>query len=234
MQAAHLKTLLLAMTFAAFAVAANKASAAIVISEVDSAGSANNAYKADWFELTNTGAAAVSISGWKMDDNSASFSSAVPLSGVTSINAGQTVVFIEDTGTTDATVDANFKSAWFGTSVPAALTLGNYGGSGVGLSQTSDAVNIFNASGSLIANVSFNTSPATGGTFDNTAGLNNVTLAQASVAGVNGAFVSLSGSEIGSPGVGANVAPVPLPAAAWLMLAGLGAVGPFARKKRAV
>ena len=72
-----------------------------------------NSYGADWFELTNIGSTAVNISGWKMDDNSNSFGNAVALRGVTSIAAGQSVVFIEGnaTGTTDSTIDATFKTA---------------------------------------------------------------------------------------------------------------------------
>jgi hypothetical protein len=221
--------LLLALAVTAGAMAATDASAAIIISEVDAAGSAA-AYGADWFELTNTGSSAVDITGWKMDDNSNLFANAVALRGVTSIAAGQSVVFIEGTatGTTDASIDSSFKTAWFGSNVPTGLTVGNYGGSGVGLSQTSDAVNIFNATGTLITRVDFNASTLAGGTFDNAAGLNNVTLTQLSVAGVNGAFLAANAAETGSPGV----APVPLPAAAWLLLSGLGALAPAARRRR--
>jgi Lamin Tail Domain len=214
---------------AACALAAMQASAAIVISEVDAAGSANSAYSADWFELTNTGSAAVSIAGWKMDDSSDSFSNAVALTGLTSISAGQSVVFLEDTGSTAATVNGDFISAWFGTHAPSGLTLGNYGGSGVGLSQSGDAVNIFDSSGHAVTGVAFNASSATGATFDNTAGLNSGTLTQFSVAGVNGAFNSLQGNEIGSPGI--NATPVPVPAALFLFLGGLGLVAPSIKKK---
>jgi P pilus assembly chaperone PapD len=61
------------------------AHASIIISEVNPTGSSTTTYAADWFELTNTGAYAVDISGWKMDDNSNAFASAVALRGVTSI-----------------------------------------------------------------------------------------------------------------------------------------------------
>ncbi|HUI59057.1 MAG TPA: lamin tail domain-containing protein [Steroidobacteraceae bacterium] len=212
---------------AAAALAAQTASAAIIISEVDPSGSSDSAYGADWFELTNTGSAAVNISGWRMDDNSNLFANSVALRGVTSLAPGQSVVFLEGTssGGTDASIDANFEAAWFGTHVPSGLAVGNYGGSGVGLSQTSDAVNIFDSAGNLITRVDFGA--ASTGTFDNSAGLNNVTLTQVSVAGVNGAFDSVTGGEIGSPGV----APVPLPAAALLLLSGLGLFAPAARRR---
>ncbi len=206
------------------------ASADIVISEVDPAGSASGSgYGADWFELTNTGTSAVSISGWTMDDNHNSFAASVALTGVTSIAAGQSVVFIESTGSTAATVDANFVSAWFGGNAPANLVLGNYSGGSVGLSQTTDAVNIYNSTGALMANVSFNASSLTSGTFDNTAGLNNATLSQFSAVGVNGAFKSAN-AEIGSPGIDTAVTPVPLPAAAWMFVSGLAGLGAFRRR----
>ena len=224
------KALAAALGCASLLAAAGNASAAITISEVDAAGSGTSTYAADWFELTNTGAASVNISGWKMDDNSNSFASAVGLRGVASIAAGQSVVFIEGnaTGTTDATIDSNFKAAWFGSNVPAGLVVGNYGGSGVGLSQTADAVNIFDGSGNLITRVDFGASTLTSGTFDNAAGLNNVTLTQFSAAGVNGAFTSVTGGEIGSPG--AIAAAVPEPGSYALLAAGLGVLGMVARR----
>lgn len=77
--------------------------------------------------------------------------------------------------------------------------------------------------------VTFNASSSTGGTFDNTAGLNNATLTQFSIAGVNGAFNSLQGNEIGSPGIDAT--PVPVPAALFLFLGGLGLIAPSIKKK---
>lgn len=227
------KKLTVAMAVAVATFAAVNASAAIRITEVDPSGSSKS-YAGDWFELTNTGTSAVDITGWKMDDNSNGIPSTleVALHGVTSIAAGQSVVFIEDTnlttGQTDATLDAAFSAAWFGSNVPAGLTIGNYGGSGVGLSATSDAVNIFDATGGLVTRVDFGAAAA--GTFDNTAGLDNVTLTQKSVAGVNGAFASVTGGEIGSPGV----APVPEPESYGLMLGGFGLLGFIARRRKSV
>ena len=228
MKSFKMKKLLLAAAISAATFVATNASAGIIISEVDPSGSGNAAYAADWFELTNTGSVAVDITGWKMDDNSNTFANAVAIRGVTSIGAGKSVVFLEGTatGTTDATIDAAFLNAWFGSNVPAGLTIGNYGGSGVGLSTTSDAVNICNASGALQANVSFGAASA--GTFDNAAGLNNGILTQKSVVGTNGAFYSLAGGEIGSPGL---VAAVPEPETYALMLAGLGLLGFMFRNK---
>ena len=66
----------------------------VAITEVSPTGSSAS-YGADWFELTNTGSSALDITGWKMDDNSNSFAASVALRGVTSIAAGQSVVFLE-------------------------------------------------------------------------------------------------------------------------------------------
>lgn len=176
--------------------------AGLVISEVYPAGSSNGTYAADWFEVTNTGPSAVDITGWKMDDNSNAFGSSVALRGLTSIPAGKSAIFFEGnaTGTTDASISAAFSTAWFGsTTLPAGFLMGAYGGSGVGLSGTADAVNLYNSAGALQANVSFGLT-TTGKTFDNTAGLNNVTVSTLSVAGVNGAFLASNGAETGSPG----------------------------------
>ncbi|MDB9309593.1 choice-of-anchor I family protein [Aphanizomenon sp. CS-733/32] len=169
----------------------------IFITEVAPWSSGNSPVAADWFELTNKGTSAVNITGWKFDDNSNSFASAVALSGITSIGAGESVIFIEG-----ATINTNFRPNWFGANPPANLQIGNYTGSGVGLSTSGDAVNIYNAIGVLQANVVFAVSPAGPfATFDNAALLNNATISTLSAAGVNGAFVAVnSNAEIGSPG----------------------------------
>ena len=220
------KTVLATAAAAALALFAGNASAALVITEVDAAGSGAS-YAADWSELTNTGASTVDLTGWKVDDSSASFALAVAFRGVTSIGAGKSIVFLEGnaTGTTDATIGTNFIAAWFGGNAPAGLTLGYYGGSGVGLSTSAgDGVAVFDSTGSLVTSVTFGATP-TGATLDNKAGATGL-ISTASVAGVNGAF--LASGEIGSPG---NVSPVPVPAAIWLLGSGIGLLGAARRRK---
>jgi len=190
-------------------IASTGGTAHLIMSEVAPWSSGNSPLAADWFEVTNTGTAAANITGWKMDDNSNSFGSAVALNGITSIAPGESVIFIESASPT--TVVASFKALWFGANPPASLQIGTYTGSGVGLSTGGDAVNLFDSTGTLQANVVFGTSP--GGpfpTFDNAAGLNNTTISTLSAVGINGAFVAANHSaEIGSPGtIGAAPTPV--------------------------
>jgi hypothetical protein len=216
--------------------------AAVVLTEVDPTGSATtiNSYNADWFELTNTGAAAVDITGWKMDDNSNAFATAVAIRGVTSIAPGQSVVFVESntSGTNDATIEAAFKSFWFGSNVPAGFTIGAYGGSGVGLSSSAgDAVNIFDAGGNRVTGVAFG-AIVDGTSLDNYAGAGSTTLplptiSTLSVVGVNNAFASFGAGgaqpvhEIGSPGA------VPEPSSIVLAALGLLGAGFVGRRRRA-
>ena len=177
----------------------------LFISEVApwSSGNSPVALRADWFEVTNTKAVAVDITGWKMDDNSGSFAASVPLGGITSIAPGESVIFIETATAGDLPAKAAaFLQTWFGNNPPANLRIGSYTGTGVGLSTAGDAVNLYDASGMLQTSVSFGASPTgTFATFDNAAGLNGVVISQLSSAGVNAAFVATTdATEIGSPG----------------------------------
>ena len=182
----------------------------LFISEVAPWSSGNSPVGADWFEVTNTSATAVDISGWKMDDNSQSFAGAVALNGITSINPGESVIFIESSNL--ASITPTFLNNWFGATPPAGLRVGNFSGSGVGLGAGGDQVNLYNSAGALQASVSFGASPTAAPftTFSNSAGRNNVALTQFSAVGVSGAFVaSNSSNEIGSPGTNVNnTAPV--------------------------
>jgi VCBS repeat-containing protein len=138
---------------------------------------------------------------------------------VTTIGPGKSAVFIEGLadGSTDSTIIAAFSNAWFGSpTLPDGFLMGAYGGSGVGLSTTADAVNLFDAAGNRITGVSFGAS-TTGISFDNAAGLGSATLplpavSSLTVAGTHGAFIAADGTETGSPGtIIPDVAPIALP-----------------------
>ena len=204
------------------------AQADIIVSEVHSTGSSSTTYAKDWFELTNTGASPVNITGWKFDDSTNAIATAFALRNVTSINPGQSVVFIEtDTaGTTDAAVTAAFTSAWFGTNVPVGFTIGTYGGAGLSLSSSGDGVNIFDSGNAPVFGLSFGAG-VVGTTFDNTAGASG-TIFQLSVAGVNSAFTSFAGAELGSPGIAA----VPEPSSLALLAASVGLAALKTRRRK--
>ena len=222
--------LLLAIS-ATFLLNSTMAQATVLITEVAGWGNAPNvtSYLTDWFELTNTGSSAVDITGWQMDDIS-NGTEKVNLTGITSIAAGESVIFTEKAATAD------FLSSWFGSNVPLGLQIGNYTGQNVSLGSN-DAVNIFDASGVLQANVVFGRldieSPYQ--TFDNAEGLNYATISLLSVVGTNGAFAAFNNvNEIGSPGrIGEPATPsaVPVPAALPLMASALVAFGISRRSK---
>lgn len=224
------RTLLPLFALVGFALHAASAQAAMIISEVDATGNSQS-YGDDWFEITNTGPSAVDIAGWKVDDGSNSLSSAATIAGVGSIAAGQSViVFTEVTAGELATKVTQFVSAWFNGSAPSGLVFGYADGGGLGLGNGGDALNLWNASNVLQTSVTFGAASSTA-TFDNATGAAALTSANYSVVGVNGAFASLSASnaEIGSPG---SISAVPLPAAAWLLLSGIGVVGSSVRRRQ--
>jgi Lamin Tail Domain len=157
------------------------------------------------------------------------------LAGGTTIDAGQSAIFLESSADAagSAALIASFEAAWYGSNVPANLLIGTYNdgtGTVFGLSQTADMVNVFNGSSttsSLVASVAVGADTgAPIATFDNSAGLNNSTLTQKSVVGVNGAQLSVSGAEIG-----VLPAPVPEPAEWMLLVGGLGLLGSLGKRR---
>ena len=129
------------------------AHAGIVITEVMS--SSGTGGTPDWFELTNDGSSAVSLTGWKMDDGSFNIAAAVALSGISSIGAGESVIFIESAAGAGV---ASFRTFWGGL---ANVQVGYYSGSGVSLGSGGDGVGVFNNLNALVNKVSFGA--ATGG-----------------------------------------------------------------------
>ena len=209
---------------------AQPAAAQIRITEVSPWGSGNAPYAADWFELHNFGGSAVNISGWTMDDDSNNPNSAL-LSGITTVGPDESVIFLElAAGGNATTLKNSFINTWFGGSAPLGLQVGTYTvgvAGGVGLSTGADALNIFSGTaGSLMARVAFGAADSVSPyqTFDNAGGLNNATISQLSVVGINDAFVAVNDvAEIGSPGV------VPEPTA--LSIGALGLLGLIFRQR---
>lgn len=127
-------------------VVASPAFGYIRITEVMSASGTGGT--ADWIEVTNYGTSAVSMVGMRMDDNSYSFAASVALLGVTSLAAGESAIFFENSAPTAPI--AAFQSYWSGLS---GVQVGYYNGSGAGVSFSSggDAAVIFNSTGSEIS-----------------------------------------------------------------------------------
>ena len=173
--------------------------------------SSSTAVTSDWFELVNLGDTAVDLTGFRMDDSSASFGSGVALAfggfgGTSVLNPGESAVFIESTDI------ATFRATW---KLPASLKVGSYGGSGVGLGSGGDGVVVFNASGVEQHRVSFGA--ATSGRsftweYDSSGNLLTAAGGVLSTNGVNGAVASTGATpDAGSPVV-VNRTDVPLPA----------------------
>jgi len=137
------------LSIAAAAIAADVSVANIRITEVMSSSNGGGTPTPDFFEITNYGSSAVTLTGWKMDDNSFAIGSAVALSGITSIGAGETVVFIESAA---GAAVSSFRSFWGGL---AGVQVGYYSGSGVSLSSNGDSVVLFNSGNTEVTRVSF-------------------------------------------------------------------------------
>lgn len=191
---------------------ASIASAAIVITEASSTGSSGSV-GSDWFEITNLGLTSVDITGWRVDDNSNSFAASLLLNGVTNIAPGESVLFLETAA--GANIPA-FRALWGQID---SVQIGYYSGSGIGLGSGGDAVNIFDSTGVLVNAVTFGAA-VQGVSF----GYDPISssFGAPSVAGVAGARISASGTDVGSPGV------IPAPSAAALLAIG----GIMTRRRR--
>jgi hypothetical protein len=218
----NMKTLFKCFVFLACIVitglSAGKSFANLVITEVMS----SSLVTPDWFELTNVGSIAITLTGYRMDDTAPTFATSVLLNGITTIAPKESVVFME---TANPLTDIpTFRTFW--NNLSTSVQVGSYTGSGVGLSSGGDAVNIFDATpspGNIIATNVFGV--ATGGSsFEFSA---NNSVATVSISGINGAYtVPGATANVGSPGVTA----VPEPSTIAL-LGAAGILGLAARRR---
>ena len=131
------------------AAVASPALASIRITEVMSSSNGLGAPTPDWIEVTNYGSSAVSLAGWRFDDGSFSFAVSAALNGISSIGAGESVIFIESAGGAGI---AGFRSHWGGLS---GIQVGSYSGSGLGFSSGGDGACLFDSTNAILSQVSF-------------------------------------------------------------------------------
>ncbi len=186
----------------------------------------------DWWEATNYGSSAVDITGWRVDDSTFDFNVSVALNGITSINAGESVAFLEtntlDSGTV-ATLISSFRTFWGGSGTSAQI--GYYAGSGIGFSSNGDGVVMFSGTGAeTTPRVTFGAA-TTGSSFyygydaagDPTTSPNtNAIVSTVGILDGQTTFASATTlpQNIGSPG---TAAVVPEPSSAALLAIGAGA-----------
>jgi hypothetical protein len=144
-----LSSLLITTTLVAISSSASAAVVSLRITEVMSSSAGTPTPTGDFFEVTNYGSSAISMSGWKMDDNSFDITKAVALNGITSIGAGESVIFIESAA--GAAVNS-FKSFWGGLT---GVQVGYYSGSGISFGSGGDSAVLFNASAAEATRVTF-------------------------------------------------------------------------------
>lgn len=172
----------------------------------------------EFIELTNIGNTAIDVAGWSYDDSS-QIPGVFDLSGFGVINSFETVLLTEDPA-------ADFRTGWSLSSTVRILDgyTNNLGGGG-------DEINIYDASNSLVDQLTYTSTAPTPNISRNgpltSLGANDYSAWQESFAGdVFGSYESLTAGTIGNPG---SYDPVPEPATMTVLaIAALAA----ARKRR--
>ncbi len=187
----------------------------LIITEVMSSSSHTNTLaNGDWFELYNSGASAIDLTGYSWDDNTATAGSA-DFNGLT-INAGQAVIVCQET----VGLEQSWLDLW-GVSGVTVVNLGNTEFQNFG--STGDELHLYDASSNQLTYVTFGAA-TTGYSFEWDTSGNSLGV---SVYGENGAIQSTSaagGPDTASPG---TVVPEP----SVLAFLGLGGLLVFLRHR---
>jgi len=171
----------------------------------------------EYVELTNIGGSAIDLAGWSYDDDSA-IPGVFDLSGLGVVNAGESVLFVEE-----ADVEV-FRTGWnLSAAVKIVGGVTNNLGSG-------DTINIFDATSTLIDSLSYTGSVS--GTSRNGSlavlGTNNNSAWEASFVGdLYGSYNAVGSTNVGNPG---QYSPVPEPAT--MTVLAVAALAAAAKRRR--
>lgn len=197
------------------ALSAAQANAGIVITEW-----AYSAANGEYIELTNTGAAAVDLTGWSYDDDSGVVGS-TDLSSLGLVNPGQSVILTESTA-------AAFQTAWSLTGVAVlGEVIDNLG--------RNDQINIWDNNGVLVDRLTFGDQTFAGSIRTQNKSGNPITAAalgandpfqwQLSFIGDGYGTYASTGGDLGNPGI--NTVPEP----ATLAMLAIGCIAMIRRRK---
>ncbi len=186
----------------------------------------NESSPGEFVQFTNMGTTAVNMTGWSEDDATDQVG-VHSLSGFGVLQPGQSAILA---GASQATFDA----AWnISASVPYVVE------NGTDDLGKSDTIYLYDQNGNIVDELAYGSSgPRTDGAAAvpdslSVIGTNNSAGWELLTAGQDGAIRANGTGDVGSPGFSAFApSPVPLPAAVWLLMSGLGAVAPSLRRRK--
>lgn len=218
-----MKTVIIA---SALAVLASSAAAQLRITEVapQTTAGTSTTINGDWWELTNTGTSAIDLTGysWADTEDNGTFPLDINFFPSITINAGESIVILEELGTSEAAWRTNWGLGASGIILTTDEMIDDTtpdGDTFSGLGNANDGVFIYNPSGTAIDSYLY-VANTRGVSFEISRDGTNLGL---SVVGENGAVRGTNG-DIASP-----LTSVPTPGAA--ALAGLGLIAAGRRRR---